>query len=173
MGCHEPVARAYAAADSERLKMTRIPRDLVGMTPAMANRTGLIEVGRLQLNHCQHQQVLSIQDKLRRDDWRVMGKMYDEMAALRKAMWPSERSHRLVVAASNKRMSKLRHQMLENALLAAETLIAILTSDQRAQLRRSTLYCLNGTAGDTPRKRPRKAGSADPPNTPQRTLKSL
>lgn len=153
--------------------MTRIPRDLVGMTPAMANRVGLDKLGRLQLDLRQHQLVLAIQDKLRRDDLVVMGKMYDEMATLRKAMWPSERSHRVVVAASNKRMSRLRQQMLENALAAAEKLNAILTSDQRAQLRRSTLYCLSGTAGDTPRKRPRNAGSADPPNTPHRTLKSL
>jgi len=164
---------ACAAGDSAGLKMKRRPHDSVNLLQGMAASVGLGELGRLQLSESQHKQVLAIQDQLRRDDWVVMGKMYDEMAALRNAMWPSERSHRAAILASCKRMSELSQQMLENSLDAADKVDAILTSDQRAQMRRSAFYCLSGAASDPPRKRPPNTASADPPGTRPWTSRRL
>jgi Spy/CpxP family protein refolding chaperone len=96
---------------------------------------GLGPIGRLDLNDTQHQQVLKIEDELRRKNWDVMGKMQDEMAKLRDSMWSGKRD-RAAILAANKRMSDLRQQMLENSLDARDKAEAVLTPQQREQLRR-------------------------------------
>ena len=106
----------------------------VGMMGGMG-MMGLGPIGRLDLNDTQRQQVLKVEDELRRKNWDVMGKMQDEMAKLRDAMWGGKRD-RAAILAANKRMSDLRQQMLENALDARDKAEAVLTPQQREQLQR-------------------------------------
>lgn len=96
---------------------------------------GLGAIGRLDLNDSQRRQVQKFDDELRRKNWALMGKMHDEMSRMRDAMWADKRD-RATILAANKRMSELRQQMLENMLDAAGKAEAVLTPQQREQLRR-------------------------------------
>ena len=96
---------------------------------------GLGAIGRLDLNDSQRRQVQKFDDELRRKNWDLMGKMHDEMSRMRDAMWTDKRD-RAAILAANKRMSELRQQMLENMLDAADKAEAVLTPQQREQLRR-------------------------------------
>jgi len=112
-----------------------------GMGPAMMMDGmgmmgfGLGAIGRLDLNDSQRRQVQKFDDELRRKNWDLMGKMHDEMSRMRDAMWTDKRD-RAAILAANKRMSELRQQMLENMLDAADKAEAVLTPQQREQLRR-------------------------------------
>lgn len=97
---------------------------------------GLRDLYRLDLDVNQRRQVQRIDDELRRKNWDVMGKMHDEMSTLRAAMWSAGKRDRAAILASNKRMFDLRQQMLENGLDAADRAEAVLTPQQREQLRR-------------------------------------
>ena len=94
-------------------------------------------ISHLDLNDSQRKQILKLHDELRRKNWDAMGKMQDEMARLRDAMWATGKRDRAAILAANQRMSELRLQMLENALDAADKAEALLTPQQREQLRRS------------------------------------
>lgn len=112
-----------------------------GMGGGMMDGMGMMgpdlrAIGRLDLSDTQRRQVQKVDDDLRRKNWDVMGKMHDEMARMRDAMWASDKRDRAAILASNKRMSELRQQMLENALDAADRAEALLTAPQREQLRR-------------------------------------
>lgn len=96
---------------------------------------GLRAIGRLDLNDSQRRQIQKIDDELRRKNWDLMGKMHDEMSRIRDAMSADKRD-RAAILAANKRMSELRQQMLENMLDAADKAEAVLTPQQREQLRR-------------------------------------
>jgi Spy/CpxP family protein refolding chaperone len=106
-----------------------------GMMGGMAMAMGLGPINRLELNDTQRQEVRKIEDELRRTNWDLMGKMLDEMSRLRDAMWAAKRD-RTAILAAHKRMSDLRQQMLENALTAYDKAEALLTPQQREQLRR-------------------------------------
>ena len=96
---------------------------------------GLGPINRLDLTDSQRKEVLKIQDELRRTNWTVMGSMHDERSKFREAMWAGKRDRAAILAAS-KRMSDLHQQMLENALNAFDKAEAVLTPQQREQLRR-------------------------------------
>ena len=96
---------------------------------------GLGPINRLDLTDSQRRDLSKIQDELRRTNWSVMGSMHDERAKFRDAMWAGKRDRAAILAAS-KRMSDLRQQMLENALNAFDKAEALLTPQQREQLRR-------------------------------------
>jgi Spy/CpxP family protein refolding chaperone len=104
------------------------------MGPGMMD-FGLAMIGRLDLSDAQRRQVQRIGDELRRQNWDSMGKMHDEMSRMRDAMWAAPRD-RAAILAANRRMSELRQQMLENTLDAAAKAEALLTPQQREQLRR-------------------------------------
>ena len=111
-----------------------------GMGRGMMDGTAMLRstlgpIGRLDLNENQRRQILKIEDELRRKNWDPMGKVYDEISRIREAMWADKRD-RTAILAANKRMSELRQQMLENLLEAAEKAEALLTPQQREQLRR-------------------------------------
>jgi Spy/CpxP family protein refolding chaperone len=96
---------------------------------------GLAMIGRLDLDEAQRRQVQRIADDLRRKNWGLMGKMHDEMSRMGDAM-RADRRDRDAILAANRRMSELRQQMLENMLAAADQAEAVLTPQQREQLRR-------------------------------------
>lgn len=111
-----------------------------GMGPGMMGGIGMMglslgPIARLDLNDSQRQQVLKIEDDLRRRNWDVMGKMQDEMAKLRDAWWSGKRDRSAIIAAY-KRMSELRLAMVESSLDARDKAEALLTPQQREQLRR-------------------------------------
>ena len=97
---------------------------------------GLRDLYRLELDDKQRRQVKRIDDELRRKNWDIMGKMHDEMSTLRGVMWSEGKRDRAAILAANKRMFELRQQMLENGLDAADRAEAVLTPQQREQLRR-------------------------------------
>lgn len=96
---------------------------------------GLGPISRLDLSDSQRQQVLKIEDDLRRKNWDLMGRMQDEMGKLRESLWDGKRD-RAAILAGNKRMSDLHQQRLENSLDAREKAEALLTPQQREELRR-------------------------------------
>jgi Spy/CpxP family protein refolding chaperone len=111
-----------------------------GMGRGMMDGTGMLRstlgaIGRLDLSETQRRQLQKIHDELRRKNWDPLGKLYDEISRIREAMWADKRD-RTAILAANKRMSELRQQMLENLLEAAEKAEALLTPQQREQLRR-------------------------------------
>jgi Spy/CpxP family protein refolding chaperone len=83
----------------------------------------------------QRNQVLSIQDQLRKSNWDLMGKMQDEMAKQRDLFADGKRDHAAITAV-NKRMFELRQQMLGHAFDAAEKIEKVLTPEQREQLKK-------------------------------------
>lgn len=111
-----------------------------GMGRGMMDGTGMLRstlgaIGRLDLSETQRRQLQKIHDELRRKNWDPLGKLYDEISRIREAMWADKRD-RTAILAANKRISELRQQMLENLLEAAEKAEALLTPQQREQLRR-------------------------------------
>lgn len=111
-----------------------------GMGPGMMGGMGMMGLGlgpiaRLNLDGSQRAQVLKIEDDLRRKNWDSMGKMQDEMAKMRDASLSGKRD-RAAILAAYKRMSDLRLTMLENSLDARDRAEALLTPQQRDQLRR-------------------------------------
>lgn len=111
-----------------------------GMGPGMMGGMGMMGLGlgpiaRLDLSDAQRQQVRKIDDGLRHKNWEVMGKMEDEMIKLRDAWWASK-GDRAGIIAAYKRVSDLRLSMVENALDARDQAEALLTPQQREQLKR-------------------------------------
>ncbi len=96
---------------------------------------GLGLIARLDLTDSQRQQVLKVEDDLRRKNWDVMGKMQDDMARLRDA-WSAGKRDRAAILAAYKDMSDLRLKMIENTLDARDKAEALLTPQQREQLKR-------------------------------------
>jgi Spy/CpxP family protein refolding chaperone len=93
-------------------------------------------VWRLGLTDDQRQQVLKIQDELRRKNWDLLGKQQDEEAKLRDAYFASGKRDRAAIVAAYKRIGDLRVQRIENSLDAAEKIEGVLTQQQRDQLKR-------------------------------------
>jgi len=89
----------------------------------------------LDLTDAQRAQINKIHDEARRKVWDVMGKMQDEWAKLRDAYASGERD-RAAILGAYKRVGELRLQRIESMLDAHEKIDAVLTKEQREQLRR-------------------------------------
>lgn len=100
-----------------------------GMGPGRA-------LGSVDLDDSQRKQLRELQQEQRRRHWALMGQMHEEMEALHDA-WGADSGtrDRAAILASSKRLAELRQQMLESQLDAADALDAILTPEQREQLR--------------------------------------
>jgi Spy/CpxP family protein refolding chaperone len=112
-----------------------------GMGPGMMGGGGMGPGGmgllaQLELNESQRSQVFKIQDDLRRRNWDLLGKQQDEQAKLRDAYLASGKRDRAAIVAAYKRIGELRVQRIENSLDAAEKIEAVLTQQQRDQLKR-------------------------------------
>jgi Spy/CpxP family protein refolding chaperone len=97
---------------------------------------GMGALWQLDLTDAQRQQVLKIQDDLRRKNWDLLGKTQDEQAKLRDAYYGSAKRDRAAIVAAYKRTGELRVQRIENSLEAAEKVEGVLTQQQRDQLKR-------------------------------------
>lgn len=96
---------------------------------------GMGGLWRLDLTDTQRQQVLKVQDELRRKNWDLLGKQQDEQAKLRDAYLGSGKRDRAAIVAAYKRIGELRVQRIENSLDAAEKIEGVLTQQQRDQLK--------------------------------------
>ena len=102
-----------------------------GMGPWMMGGLALRALG---LTAAQEAQVNKISDELRRKNWDLLGKMQDEGAKLRD-LYGSDKLDRSAITAAYKRLGDLRQARIENALEAQEKIEAVLTPDQRKELR--------------------------------------
>jgi Spy/CpxP family protein refolding chaperone len=102
----------------------------------MGQRGGMGALWQLDLTDVQRQQVLKIQDDLRRKNWDLLGKQEDEHAKLREAYLASGKRDRAAIVAAYKRIGELRVQRIENSLDAADKIEGVLTPQQRDQLKR-------------------------------------
>jgi len=102
-----------------------------GMGPWMMGSLALRALG---LTAAQEAQVNKISDELRRKNWDLLGKMQDEGAKLRD-LYGSDKLDRSAITAAYKRLGDLRQARIENALEAQEKIEAVLTPDQRKELR--------------------------------------
>jgi Spy/CpxP family protein refolding chaperone len=89
----------------------------------------------LNLTDAQRADANKIRDDLRRKNWDLLGKMQDEQAKLRD-LYAAEKLDRTAISAAYRRIADLRLQRLDNMLDAQEKLEAILSPEQRKQLRR-------------------------------------
>jgi Spy/CpxP family protein refolding chaperone len=105
--------------------------------PGMMGMGGMMRgLYALDLNDTQRQQILKIEDELRRKNWDLLGKTHDEQAKLRDAYWGDGKRDRTAIIAAYKRIGELRVQRIENALDTAEKIDGVLTQQQREQLKR-------------------------------------
>jgi Spy/CpxP family protein refolding chaperone len=106
-----------------------------GMGPGMMG--GMMRgLWHLDLSDAQRQQILKIEDDLRRKNWELLGKQQEEQAKLREAYFGTAKRDRAAIIATYKRIGDLRVQRIENSLDAAEKIESVLTPQQRDQLRR-------------------------------------
>jgi Spy/CpxP family protein refolding chaperone len=81
----------------------------------------------------QRQQIVQIENGLRKKNWPLMGKLMDEEATLRE-MYSTGEPNPAAVGAQYRKISALRQQMLENAVAAHNRIDGLLTKEQRGQL---------------------------------------
>jgi len=106
-----------------------------GMGPGMMGGYGMRGLWALDLKDAQRTQIAKIQDELRRKNWELAGKSQDELAKLRDAYAAPKRDRNAIIAAY-KRIDELRLARIQNSLDAYDKIDAILTPEQREQLKR-------------------------------------
>lgn len=111
-----------------------------GMGPGMMKEgagSGMMGMGpynSLNLSEEQRSQVSKIQDQVRKQHWDLMGKMREESIKLRNMM-TAEKPDPAAVGKQQMRVADFRRQMLESGIDAHNRINALLTPEQRTQLR--------------------------------------
>jgi Spy/CpxP family protein refolding chaperone len=108
----------------------------MGMGMGMMGGPDFRAVHALDLTDEQRKQVFKIEDDLRKQQWSQMERMHDEMSRLRDAYWSDGKRDRDAILAASRKMSDLRQQMLVQGLDAEDRIDAVLTPQQRDQLRK-------------------------------------
>jgi Spy/CpxP family protein refolding chaperone len=103
-----------------------------GMGPGMMGGYGPEGYNPLKLSDEQRDKVAGIQEEFRRKEWALMGSMHELQFRGRGTEAPSDAEARKIYQAS----ADLRKQMFENSLDARKRIDAVLTKEQREQLRR-------------------------------------
>lgn len=99
------------------------------------------------LNESQRTELTKIQDESRKRHWELMGRMQDEMAKMRDAMWGGKRDRTAIVAALD-RMHEIRKQGVAQMLDTTDRVEGLLTPEQREQFRRrNPMWMMNGGVG--------------------------
>jgi len=88
----------------------------------------------LNLTDDQRGKINAIQDKLRKQHWEVMGKMMDEHNALRD-LYSADMLDGKAIGATYDRLFKLKRQMIDAGIKARNDTMAVLTKEQREQLK--------------------------------------
>lgn len=121
----------------------------MGMGPGMMGGSGMMGMGAgmmgggmmglhglsmLDLSDEQRGKINAIHDKLRKQHWEVMGKMMDEHNALRD-LYDAETLDGKKIGATYDRIFKLKRQMIDTGIKAHNDAVAVLTKEQREQLK--------------------------------------
>jgi Spy/CpxP family protein refolding chaperone len=101
-------------------------------------------IWRLDLSDAQRSQIFKLQDESRRRNWELMGKLQDEYAKLRDAYLASGKRDRKAIVDAYKHIGDLRLQRIEVSLDTLDKLEAVLTPQQREQLKRWGPWWMRG-----------------------------
>jgi Spy/CpxP family protein refolding chaperone len=111
---------------------------MMGRGAMMGGMTGYGQQGgvfaSLNLNDEQRQKVLSIQEEHRQKNWAAMGEVQAEQFKLR-SLYGAEKVDANKVAEQQKKVDELRRQMLKSGVEAHNQMVAVLTPEQRKELR--------------------------------------
>jgi Spy/CpxP family protein refolding chaperone len=88
----------------------------------------------LNLSDAQAEKIFAIQDAQHQKNWPAMSKMRGEMFKLQR-MYYDDKADPKAVAEQQKKVDDLRRTMLQSRLEARKQIEAVLTDDQRKQLR--------------------------------------
>lgn len=88
----------------------------------------------LDLNEQQRSKMAQIQDEVRKKNWDVMGKLMDEQARLRD-LYAAEKRDPAAIGKQSMKVAELRRQMLESSVDAHNRMEALLSKEQKANLR--------------------------------------
>jgi Spy/CpxP family protein refolding chaperone len=88
----------------------------------------------LDLSDDQREKVLALQEEHRRKNWDTMGKMRNEMFKLRNLAW-SDKVDTNAYTEQQKKVDDLRREMIKSRLENRKQVEAILTPEQKKQLR--------------------------------------
>ena len=106
------------------------------MGPGMGMMGGYGPFHGLDLDDDQQKKVTQIQDALRKQHWDLMGKMQDEYVKLRD-LYAADTRDPSAIGQQMQRVFDLRRQMIESGVDAENRMEAVLTAEQKAQLRKS------------------------------------
>jgi Spy/CpxP family protein refolding chaperone len=88
----------------------------------------------LDLSDQQRSKINQIQDETRRKHWDVMGKLLDEQARMRD-LFTTDKRDPAAIGKQSMKIAELRRQLLEASIDAHNRMEALLTKEQRDQLR--------------------------------------
>lgn len=100
-------------------------------------REGMMGLGPLQALDLDEQQIgkiNQIRDELRRKSWNAMGKLQDEQAQMRD-LFLAEKRDPAAIGKQSMKIAELRRQLLEAQIDAHNRIEALLSKEQKAQLR--------------------------------------
>lgn len=98
---------------------------------------GMMGLGPLQaldLNEQQLAKINQLQDETRRKNWSVMGKLQDEQAHMRD-LFSADKRDPAAIGKQAMKIAELRRQLLEASVEAHNRIEALLTKEQKDQLR--------------------------------------
>ncbi|MFN4351385.1 MAG: Spy/CpxP family protein refolding chaperone [Hylemonella sp.] len=105
-----------------------------GMMGGMMGGMGLGPLQALDLNEQQQTRINQIRDETRRKNWDTMGKLMDEQARLRDLL-AAEKRDPAAIGKQSMKMADLRRQMLEASIESHNRIEAVLSKEQKDQLR--------------------------------------
>ncbi|MDZ4075828.1 MAG: Spy/CpxP family protein refolding chaperone [Hylemonella sp.] len=100
----------------------------------MIGGMGLGPLQALDLNEQQQTRINQIRDETRRKNWDTMGKLMDEQARLRD-LFAAEKRDPAAIGKQSMKMADLRRQMLEASIESHNRIEALLSKEQKDQLR--------------------------------------
>ncbi|KRH99708.1 Spy/CpxP family protein refolding chaperone [Curvibacter sp. PAE-UM] len=104
------------------------------MGGGMMGGMGLGPLQALDLNEQQQTRINQIRDETRRKSWETMGKLMDEQARLRDLL-AAEKRDPAAIGKQSMKLADLRRQLLEASIESHNRIEALLSKEQRDQLR--------------------------------------
>ncbi|QKO22599.1 Spy/CpxP family protein refolding chaperone [Rhodoferax sp. BAB1] len=101
---------------------------------SMMGGMGLGPLQALDLNEQQQTRINQIRDETRRKNWDTMGKLMDEQARLRDLL-AAEKRDPAAIGKQSMKLADLRRQLLEASIESHNRIEALLSKEQRDQLR--------------------------------------
>jgi len=114
--------------------------DMMGMMGGMMHGSG--PIGMLDLTDDQRAKINKIQDEQRKKNWDAMGKIMDEQSKLRD-LYAADKRDPKIIGAVYGTIFNLKRQMIEATIDAQNRMEALLTDQQRQELKQSR----RGTGG--------------------------